>query len=121
MTRLKEIIEIERKALNPKNALFACLYLYVTAVVKATIDHQIRDTKTLNFQDNDRMAELDVIFANRYLDAYYAFKEGEPVSESWKMALCARNRDQMIPFWQSIKNIKVSRSGAMSSLFCFKR
>lgn len=105
LTRLKEIIEIERKALNPKNALFASLYLYVTAVVKATIDHQIRDTKTLNFQDNDRMADLDVIFANRYLDAYYAFKNGEPVSESWKIALGERNTDHMIPLQNILMGI----------------
>ncbi len=37
------------------------------------------------FEDNERMERFDVIFANRYLEAYYAYQQGRPCSESWKV------------------------------------
>lgn len=36
------------------------------------------------FVDGPRMEKLDVIFASRYIDAYYTWKNKQPVTESWQ-------------------------------------
>jgi hypothetical protein len=41
------------------------------------------------FQDGTRMARLDVVFANRYLDAIEAYHAGRPLSRSWRVAFDA--------------------------------
>lgn len=105
LIQLKEIVSKERAAENPKNALFATLYLYVTAVVKATILGKIKDSGKLKFEDNKRMENLDVIFAKRYIDAYNAYKNGQPLSESWKRALGFENTDAMIPLQNILMGI----------------
>ncbi len=58
---------------------FATLYRKVTIKVKAGIENKI-------FDNNPRMEKLDVIFATRYLEAYYAYKKNMPVTKSWKEA-----------------------------------
>lgn len=58
---------------------FAALYRKVTIKVKEGIANN-------EFEDGARMEKLDVIFASRYLDAYFAFKKNEPVSASWQKA-----------------------------------
>jgi hypothetical protein len=58
---------------------FAALYRKVTVRVKqGIINHE--------FEDGARMEQLDVVFANRYLDAYFAWKKGQPVTASWRKA-----------------------------------
>lgn len=58
---------------------FAALYRKVTVRVKqGIINHE--------FEDSARMEQLDVVFANRYLDAYFAWKKGQPVTTSWQKA-----------------------------------
>lgn len=44
------------------------------------------------FEDNERMERFDVIFANRYLAAYYAYTEHKPCSESWKITFEASKK-----------------------------
>lgn len=44
------------------------------------------------FEDNERMERFDVIFANRYLAAYYAYVQGKPCSESWKITFEAAKK-----------------------------
>jgi len=74
-----EII-IERSKLNDDPlGYFAALYKKVTLKVKEGIANNI-------FDDGPRMEKLDVIFASRYLDAYAAYQNNEPVTESWKKA-----------------------------------
>jgi len=44
------------------------------------------------FEDNERMERFDVIFANRYLVAYYAYVQNKPCTESWKITFEAANK-----------------------------
>ena len=66
---------------NNKNPLgyFAALYKKVTVKVKEGIE-------TNFFDDGSRMEKLDVIFALRYIDAYYFYKEKDFVTNSWERA-----------------------------------
>lgn len=64
---------------NDTTGYFAALYRRVTARVRLGILNN-------EFEDGARMAQLDVIFANRYLDAYAAWKAGRPVTASWQRA-----------------------------------
>lgn len=63
---------------------FAALYRKVTIKVKKAIEAG-------EFDDNARMERLDVAFANRYLEAYDAYRDGNPVSASWRVAFDACN------------------------------
>lgn len=58
---------------------FPALYRKVTVAVR----DGIRDNY---FDDGERMARLDVIFANRYLDAFYAFRRGGRLTAAWQAA-----------------------------------
>jgi len=61
---------------------FAALYKQVTIEVSKKIEANF-------FEDNQRMESLDVIFANRYLDAYHQYKNKQPCSASWQIAFDA--------------------------------
>ena len=61
---------------------FAALYKNVTIAVANKI-------KEGYFEDNERMERLDVVFANRYLEAYDQFKAGKPCTFSWQLAFDA--------------------------------
>jgi hypothetical protein len=72
---LDEIIESSKQK-QCAIGLFTTLYREVTLRIKEGIDNG-------SFQDGPRMEKLDVIFANRYLNAYYQYQtEGKP-SECW--------------------------------------
>lgn len=58
---------------------FAVLYRKVTLKVKEGI-------KTGYFENPDRMEELDIIFASRYIDAYHAYRKEDSYSLSWQKA-----------------------------------
>ena len=66
---------------NNKNPLgyFAALYQKVTIRVKEGIENNF-------FDDGPRMEKLDVVFANRYIDAYYSYQENEAIPASWNRA-----------------------------------
>ncbi|HVO42028.1 MAG TPA: DUF5995 family protein [Aggregatilineales bacterium] len=78
---LDEIIDSASKA-QDRNGFFAALYRRVTVSVKAGI-------QTHAFENGERMEQLDVAFANRYFAAYSAYTQGQPLSESWKVAFDA--------------------------------
>lgn len=83
---LDEIIEtskLEQSALG----LFAMLYREVTVRIKEGILDG-------SFQNGERMEKLDVIFANRYIKAYYQYKAKEKPSESWAFSF-----QQAEKFW----------------------
>src|SRR5262245_55821690 len=61
---------------------FAALYRKVTVRVKQEIANGF-------FENGPRMERLDVIFANRYLDAYSRWRRGEKPTDVWKLALDA--------------------------------
>lgn len=56
---------------------FAALYQKVTLKVKEGIAQNI-------FEDGPRMEKLDIVFAKRYLDAWFACKANEAIPLSWQ-------------------------------------
>ena len=75
---LDEIIK-QSEDNNDTAGYFAALYRRVTHRVKLGIANN-------EFEDGARMEHLDVLFANRYIDAYFAWKQNKPVSTSWQKA-----------------------------------
>lgn len=75
---LEEII-IDSKYTQDPLGYFAVLYQRVTIKVKEGIENGF-------FDDGERMEQLDVVFAKRYLQAYQAFHRNEPITASWKSA-----------------------------------
>lgn len=69
---------------------FAALYRRVTVAVKDGI-------AAGRFEDGPRMERLDVAFADRYLAAEEAWRRGEPLSRSWRVAFeAARTRPPIV-------------------------
>jgi len=64
---------------------FAALYRRVTRAVKDGVARG-------RFQNGQRMEKLDVIFANRYLQAFEQFRAGQPPTLSWQVAFHAAGR-----------------------------
>ena len=75
---LDKIIQ-ESEENNDPSGYFAALYRKVTKKVKQGIKNNF-------FDDGERMEELDVEFANRYIDAYYSYKNNKTISQSWREA-----------------------------------
>lgn len=75
---LNEIIE---KSIQDQSTMgyFAVLYCKVTEKVKEGI-------ATGLFENGPRMEQLDVVFANRYIAAYYQFQQHDQPSRSWEIA-----------------------------------
>ncbi len=69
---------------NSRLGYFPALYRKVTIEVKRGIANNF-------FDDGKRMERLDVTFANRYLEAYEAFRSGKPTTPSWRIAFDAGN------------------------------
>ena len=61
---------------------FAALYRKVTVRVKEGIASGF-------FDDGERMERLDVVFANRYLEAFERFQRNKVLTRSWKVAFDA--------------------------------
>lgn len=85
ITTINQVIEIlniiveESEKNSSTKGYFAILYLKVTKAVKQGIENK-------EFQDNKRMEQLDVIFAKRYIEAYYNSKSQKPITDSWRLA-----------------------------------
>ncbi|HWB28304.1 MAG TPA: DUF5995 family protein [Chitinophagaceae bacterium] len=65
--------------INSRAGYFAALYYKVTSRVKAGIENG-------EFEDGPRMEKLDVMFANRYLDALDGWKNKKTITSSWQWA-----------------------------------
>ena len=61
---------------------FPSLYRKVTIRVKEEI-------AAGEFEVANRMENLDVVFASRYIDAFHAWQKNEPCSKSWEVAFTA--------------------------------
>ena len=85
--RLTEIVEWSHTATSPLG-YFAALYRKVTLKVGEGIADG-------TFDDGERMERLDVIFANRYLQAVEAHRAGRPTTAAWVYAF--RVTDQWWP------------------------
>lgn len=81
LRRLGVIIDDARRD-RSRLGYFAALYRNVTLEVQ-------RGIAAGRFADGARMARLDVVFANRYLDAYEAYAAGRPASRCWVAAFDA--------------------------------
>lgn len=75
---LEEIIAVSEKNNDPLG-YFAVLYQKVTKKVKEGVQSGF-------FADGARMEQLDVVFAKRYIDAYYSYGKGLPATASWQKA-----------------------------------
>ncbi len=74
---------------NDIRGVFAYLYRRTTFEIKKEIEKGA-------FEDNRRMEEFDVIFANLYLDAFRGYLENQPICESWKISFEAGNKNVTI-------------------------
>lgn len=84
LERLDGVIE-ETIAANSRAGYFAAMYRKVTkAVRRGVVDGR--------FADGDRMARLDRVFAERYLDAYDQWSSGGAPTASWQAAFAATKR-----------------------------
>ena len=85
---IAEVIEQLNKIINTaeqksdRAGYFAALYKRVTIAVSNKITEGY-------FDNNVRMEKLDVVFANRYLDAYQNYTSGKPCTSSWQLAFDA--------------------------------
>ena len=88
IARLDSIIEAEC-ATNSCMAYFPILYRKVTVRIKEGILNN-------EFENNERMEKLDVLFANRYIDAYDCLGLKKPYSASWKNAFEAAQSGKLL-------------------------
>ncbi len=84
LAELDKIIET-----SIKNEDYLAIFAYVYRVTTARIRDEIL---AKNFEDNERMEKFDVIFANRYLDAYHQFYKENAASASWLVSFQARKK-----------------------------
>lgn len=78
ISRLESIVDSASESGNPLG-IFALVYLGVTRMVKQCV---INGT----FEDCARMEKLDVIFANRYINAYDLFRQEKECTHAWRTA-----------------------------------
>jgi hypothetical protein len=88
---IDELSEIIDWARSEKSRLgyFPAMYRLVTIRVKEGIEQG-------EFEDNDRMEHLDVAFANRYLDALQAHRDGGTPTASWQITFDAARRWRLL-------------------------
>lgn len=86
INQLEQIVEANKES---PPGLFAALYLKVTIAIQTAINQQA-------FEGNARMEQFDVIFAQRYLDAYQAYQAGDKCSECWQVAFDARLDNRLL-------------------------
>lgn len=80
----KIIAQCEKE--GSRQGYFAVLYRQMTEAVHKGISDQI-------FENGSRMEKLDVIFAKRYINAWYCYRNASPCSLSWRTAFdaCEKN------------------------------
>lgn len=88
IAHLDQIIQDSITEENPLG-YFAALYQNVTIQVKESLG-------THYFENDERMEKLDVIFANRYLEAYARYKEDKATTKSWAKAFNASKENKII-------------------------
>lgn len=88
---LDELDEIIEKSTENQwaHGFFATLYRQVTADVANGIKNGV-------FEDNERMERLDVLFADRYLEAFRAYMARRECSRSWQISLGADQQKKSI-------------------------
>jgi hypothetical protein len=84
INQLTSIIDWSKEN-NSRMGYFAELYRKVTMQVKQGIKDNF-------FDDGPRMERIDVIFANRYMQACYQYQTGQTPTQSWVHAFNATHR-----------------------------
>ncbi len=84
-----DVIIAESVKNNDHLGYFAYIYRRTTAQIKQAILEK-------KFEDNARMEKFDVLFANKYLEAYYNFHNGLPVCKSWAVSFQAKKERRTI-------------------------
>lgn len=75
---------------NSPLGIFAYVYRRTTAKIAKGVAEG-------RFEDAARMVDFDVEFARMYIDAFWMYRQNEPVSLSWKVAFnAAKNREAII-------------------------
>jgi hypothetical protein len=87
ISALDTIIEQSRIEKH-RMGLFAALYRQVTRRVKHGIEQG-------RFDDGARMERLDVVFANRFLTAYQAYRAGQPLTNAWRVTFEAARKPNL--------------------------
>lgn len=85
---LEQIIQRSKTEENPLG-YFAALYYKVTISVRDKLGKNY-------FEDDERMEQLDVLFANRYLSAYNNYVESKPTTKSWESAFKSSHNKNLI-------------------------
>lgn len=88
---VNELIQIEQQCESSKSkaGYFAALYKRMTSAVMENINAG-------NFEDGPRMEKLDIIFAQRYLNAYTSYFSKAACSGSWKSVFDSCTDDSLI-------------------------
>ncbi|MEL6922658.1 MAG: DUF5995 family protein [Bacteroidota bacterium] len=88
---IAQLEQIIQDCIGRKSPLgyFAALYQKVTIAVKQGIANG-------RFENGERMERLDVLFANRYLEAYYRYQKGERITAAWQIAFEAAERQDLL-------------------------
>lgn len=88
---IEQLENIIQDSIETNSALgyFAVLYKKVTIRVKEKLG-------TGYFEDDSRMENLDIVFANYYLQAYNQFKNGEYCSKSWLATFKASEESNLV-------------------------
>lgn len=88
---LQRLDAIVAQAFTERDRLgfFAVLYRTVTAAVKDGI-------AAGQFEDGPRMERLDVVFANRYLEAFHEYRSGRAPARCWHAAFDAASRSRVV-------------------------
>src|SRR4051812_27590041 len=81
IARLDDIVD-RAYAERDRLGYFAVLYRTVTTAVKRGIAEG-------RFENGPRMERLDVVFANRYLEAFHLHRSGGEPTNSWRLAFAA--------------------------------
>lgn len=92
LDRLDNIVKEAIKT-NDRLGLFAYVYRRTTAEIQ-------KEIQLKNFEDNERLEKMDVVFANLYLDAYYDYQNNKEVSKSWEFAFV--HKDEPLTILQHI-------------------
>lgn len=87
--RVEQILSYCRQHNSPLG-YFAALYCKVAHAIEAHVKEQ-------KFDDNDRLAQLDVNFVNYYVHAMNCAFSGEPAPPHWQVAIdLARDKDALV-------------------------
>lgn len=88
LEEMDRIVEVCRKR-SMRAGYFAVLYRMVT--------HRIhQEIEAGEFEDNERMEQLDVLFAKRYIEAFDAWINGRPLTRSWRTSFESAESDALV-------------------------